>query len=310
MVVTSDHSWLAGIIADLPTPFRDDGSVDLVAFARLCERQICAGAEALLVTDTAAESPTLELHERAALIGTAVRTARGRARVIAGAGSNATARAIVLTRQAEAAGADAVMSVVPYYNRPTQDGIAAHFLAIAEATSLPIVLHDSPARAGRALSDATLLRLAPSSRFAGLRDDIADVARLARLRLLLPSAFRLLGGADAIALPWLCSGGDGCVSALANVTPQLMHGMYIAVRQRRFAYASTIRDTLAALLVTLACDETPSSLKYALSLRGPLSPRLRLPLVEPDADSKVAIAHVVDGIWPTPLAAMPGRLRG
>jgi 4-hydroxy-tetrahydrodipicolinate synthase len=146
--------WLGGIIADVPTPFTDDNEIDHAAFARLCERQACAGASAVLIGDVTGEAPTLTAHERTALIRTAVTISRGRIKVIAGAGSNATDHAIAWTRLAHAAGANAVTSVVPYYNRPTQDGIAAHFHAIADATRLPLILHDAPARCARALADA------------------------------------------------------------------------------------------------------------------------------------------------------------
>jgi 4-hydroxy-tetrahydrodipicolinate synthase len=146
MTSANRADWLAGYIPDLPTPFDENGELDLEAFASLCERQIEAGASALVVGETAGEMSTLESSERALLVRRAVEVARGRVRIIAGAGSNATNRAVELTRQAEAAGADAVLSVVPYYNKPMQDGICAHFRAIAASTRLPVILHDIPSR--------------------------------------------------------------------------------------------------------------------------------------------------------------------
>ena len=175
-------TWLAGYIADLPTPFDDDDRIDLTAFARLCERQIEAGASAIVVGETAGEASTLTPAEHDAIVRTAIAIARGRARIIAGAGSNSTAQAIELTRRAEMAGADAVLSVVPYYNKPMQAGIYAHFQAIANSTALPIILHDSPSRTLRELSDDTLARLAQSKQFIGLRDGTGDITRPMRLR--------------------------------------------------------------------------------------------------------------------------------
>src|SRR5664279_5619228 len=149
-------TWLAGYIPDLPTPFDDDDRIDLAAFARLCERQIEAGVSAIVVGETAGEASTLTPAEHDTVIRAAVEIAKGRVRVIAGAGSNSTSQAIELTRRAQAAGADAVISVVPYYNKPMQAGIRAHFQAIAEQTALPIILHDVPSRTVRELADETL----------------------------------------------------------------------------------------------------------------------------------------------------------
>src|SRR5450631_3671534 len=167
-------TWLAGYIPDLPTPFDEAGAVDLKAFARLCERQIAAGVSAVVVCETAGEASTLTPAEQDSVIRAAVRIARGRIRVIAGAGSNSTSQAIELTQRAGAAGADAVLSVVPYYNKPMQTGIHAHYRAIAETTSLPIILHDIPSRTIRELADDTLARLAESKQFIGLRDGAGD----------------------------------------------------------------------------------------------------------------------------------------
>jgi 4-hydroxy-tetrahydrodipicolinate synthase len=186
--------WLAGYISDLPTPFDEGGEIDWVAFAKICERQIEAGAAAIVVAETAGEASNLTTTEHDAIVRAAVRTAQGRIRVIAGAGSNSTGQAIELATRAEQAGADAVLSVVPYYNKPMQAGICAHFQAIAGATRLPIILHDIPSRTNRELADDTLARLAESKQFIGLRDATGDITRPMRLRSLLPPEFRLLSG--------------------------------------------------------------------------------------------------------------------
>jgi 4-hydroxy-tetrahydrodipicolinate synthase len=166
---------MTGYIPDLPTPFDDTGEVDGKAFARLCERQIEAGVPALVVCETAGEASTLSATEQERIIRTAVGIAQGRTRVIAGAGSNSTRQAIELTRRAEAAGADAVLSVIPYYNKPMQEGIYEHFRAIADSTGLPIILHDIPSRTVRELADDTLARLAQCGQIVGLRDATGDV---------------------------------------------------------------------------------------------------------------------------------------
>src|SRR5471030_1512554 len=214
-------TWLAGYIPDLPTPFDDNDRIDLTAFARLCERQIEAGVSAIVVGETTGEASTLTSAEHDTVVRTAVEIARGRVRVIAGAGSNSTSQAIEPTRRAAAAGADAVLSVVPYYNKPMQAGIFAHFQAVADKTSLPIILHDIPSRTIRELSDDTLARLAKSSQFIGLRDATCDITRPMRLRPQLPPGFRLLSGDDTTALAFIADGGDGCISLVSNIAPDL-----------------------------------------------------------------------------------------
>jgi 4-hydroxy-tetrahydrodipicolinate synthase len=281
--------WLAGLIVDLPTPFHDDDSVDLAAFAQLCERQIAAGASALLVGETAGEMATLTDDEHDALVRTAVAIARGRACVIAGAGSNATGHAIALTRRAEAAGADAAMSVVPYYNKPTQAGFEAHFRAVADATTLPVILHDAPSRCARGLADDALLRLAATPRIVGLLDRSGDPMRPLRLRAQAPG-FALLTGDDSGAVSGLMPGCDGWVSSLAAVVPERCVEAFEACHQGRPHHAARLAALLLPLAIALTADTTPASVKYALGLHGWCSPRVRLPMVELSATEKAAIA--------------------
>ncbi|MDB5632849.1 MAG: 4-hydroxy-tetrahydrodipicolinate synthase [Tardiphaga sp.] len=293
MTSALDHPWLAGFIADLPTPFDDNDAVDLAAFELLCERQVAAGATALVVGETAGEAATLSMDEHHVIIRTAVTTARGRAKVITGAGSNATNQAITLTQRAEAAGADAVLSVVPYYNKPMQAGIEAHFRAIADATALPVILHDVPSRTLRSLADETLLRLAESPQFVGLRDGSGDITRPLRLRAMLPPGFRLLSGDDATAMAFLLQGGDGCISTIANIAPKLCREVFCACKQNQPLYAATITDRLAPLNEALPRDATPASIKYALSLLNLSSPRVRLPMVGLAGPEKIAITQAM-----------------
>ncbi|SHL79428.1 4-hydroxy-tetrahydrodipicolinate synthase [Bradyrhizobium lablabi] len=288
-------TWLAGYIPDLPTPFDESGAVDLATLAKLCERQIDARVPAIVVCETAGEASTLTPVEQQRIVGVAVEVARRRVRVIAGAGSNSTSHAIELTRRAERAGADAVLSVVPYYNRPMQAGIHAHFRAIAEATNLPIILHDIPSRTIRELADDTLARLAEAEQFIGLRDATADVARPMRLRPLLPSGFRLLSGDDATALAYFANGGDGSISTISNVAPDLCLAMYSSSRQGRLQSARYVQHRLAPLTSALS-RENPAALKYALCLLGFMSPATRLPIVELTDAAKAEVAGAIAAI--------------
>jgi 4-hydroxy-tetrahydrodipicolinate synthase len=302
-------TWLAGYIPDLPSPFDEGDRIDLTGFAELCERQIEAGVPAVVVGETAGEASTLTPAEHETMIHAAVEIARGRVRVIAGAGSNSTNQAIELTRRAEAAGADAVLSVVPYYNKPMQAGIQAHFRAIADQTALPIILHDIPSRTNRELSDDTLARLAESRRFIGLRDATGDIARLLRLRSLLPPGFRLLSGDDATALAFVANGGDGCISTLSNVAPGLCQAIFSNCRQGRLQTARYLQNRLAPLTVSLN-KESPAALKYALCLLGFMSPATRLPIVELGDDAKAEVAGAIAEIGDEDLACPIESWRG
>jgi 4-hydroxy-tetrahydrodipicolinate synthase len=290
-------SWLTGYIADLPTPFDGDGELDLNAFVALCTRQIDAGAAAIIVGETAGEASTLSAAEKLRLVRCAVETAQGRARVIAGAGSNSTDRAIELTRQAERAGADAVLSVVPYYNKPMQEGMVVHFRAIAASTALPVILHDIPARTVRELSDATLITLAESAQFVGLRDGAGNVARPLRLQQRLRPHFRLLTGDDATAPAYMMAGGHGCMSAIANVIPGLCQAIHASLSEGRLQSARLLSSRLSPIAELLAADH-PVALKYALALLGLVRPDTRLPLVPLDDTARrlveAAVARLCD----------------
>lgn len=304
-------TWLGGFIPDLPTPFDSIHEIDLASFRQLCERQIAAGATALVVGELTGEDSTLSPTEHSALVRTAVQTVRGRAAVIAGAGSNSTSQAIELTKQAEADGADAVLSVVPYYNKPTQSGICAHFFAVADSTALPIVLHDVPSRTVRELSDGSVAELAKSPQFLGLRDATGDITRPLRLRSLVRPEFRLLSGDDTTAPAFLVHGGDGCISMTSNVVPDLCQQLYRSCRQGELQAARGLAARLGHLTAALSREPTPAPLKYALSLLGLMSPRVRLPLVEPSNESKADVATAVEtlckeaGVQPTIAAPSP-----
>jgi 4-hydroxy-tetrahydrodipicolinate synthase len=298
-------TWLAGYMADLPTPFDENDRIDLTALARLCERQIEAGVSAIAVGETAGEAATLTPAEHDAIVRAAVEIAHGRVRVIAGAGSNSTVQAIELTRRAEMAGADAALSVVPYYNKPMQAGIQAHFQAIADSTALPIVLHDIPSRTIRELSDDTLVGLAQSRQFIGLRDGTGDITRPMRLRSRLPLGFRLLSGDDTTALAFLANGGDGCISTVSNVAPELCRVIFSSCREGRLQSARYLQNRLAPLTAALS-KESPAALKYALYLLGFMRPNTRLPMVELADAAKAQVATAIAEIGDADLAC-PGE---
>jgi len=213
--------------------------------------------------------------------------------VIAGAGSNATAHAIELTKDAEAAGADAILSVVPYYNKPTQTGLYAHFRAIAQSSGLPIILYDVPSRTVCGLADETIARLAEQPKIIGLKDATGDVTRPMRLRSLLGPEFRLLTGDDATALAFISQGGNGCISVTSNVAPGLCRNMFLACRQGQISSAQRWAIPVAQLTAVLFHETSPSPLKYALSLLGLMSPKVRLPLVELTSQTRAEVAAVM-----------------
>jgi 4-hydroxy-tetrahydrodipicolinate synthase len=286
-------SKLSGYAPALPTPFDGDDRIDSDAFERLCDLQIKSGATALVVCGTTGEAPNLSLTEHRHLVRIAAEVSRGRVPVIAGAGSNATEHAIELTKDAEAHGADAILSVVPYYNRPTQAGLYAHFRTIAVQTCLPIILYDVPSRTGCALADETIARLAEVSHIIGLKDASGDIARPARLRPMVGANFRLLSGHDATALGFLANGGDGCISVTSNVAPALCRNMYLAWKQAQNVRALRLAHVIGELSTALFLESNPAPVKYSLSLFGLMSSQVRLPLVELSPHAKEEIFDIL-----------------
>jgi 4-hydroxy-tetrahydrodipicolinate synthase len=286
-------SKLSGYAPALPTPFDADDGIDCEAFERLCDLQIMSGATALVVCGTTGEAPNLTVSEYCELIRIAVRVSRVRVPVIAGAGSNATKHAIELTEDAETNGADAILSVVPYYNRLSQAGLYTHFCEIAVSTALPVILYDVPSRTARGLDDETVARLAEVPQIIGLKDATGDVARPARLRPLVGVDFRLLSGDDATAFAFLTQGGDGCISVTSNAAPALCRSMFLAWRQGEIARAQRFALALTQLTAALFSGPNPVPLKYALSLFDLMSSRVRLPLVELGERDKIEVANVL-----------------
>jgi 4-hydroxy-tetrahydrodipicolinate synthase len=286
-------SKLSGYAPAIPTPFDQNGDIDAAALERFCEMQIDHGATALVVCGTTGEAPTLTPAEHNRIVRIAVEVAHGCVPVIAGAGSNSTSQAIEFAKDAEAAGADAILSVVPYYNKPMQAGIEAHFRAIANATGLPMILYDVPSRTVCGVADETVARLAENPRIIGLKDATGDLTRLPRLRAMVGEDFRLLSGDDRTAFNFVAQGGHGCISVTSNVAPGLCRGMYLALKREQINLAVRIAAVVRELTDVLFRESNPAPVKAALGLLNVMPAHVRLPLVEPSPDTKAEVASVL-----------------
>lgn len=266
-----------GVITALITPLRD-GNVDEAAFRRLLERQIAAGVHGVVPMGTTGESATLHLDEHKRVVEQCVEIAAGRIRVIAGAGSSATDKAIELTRFAKTVGADGALVVTPYYNRPSQAGMQAHFEAVADAVQLPILLYNVPGRTGVDLSNETVAALAAHPNIVGIKDASADVARASWMRANIHGAFDLISGDDSSYLGYAAHGGVGVISVTSNVAPEAMVALYDAIQAGDFAVARSWQERLIGLHKALFLDNSPSPAKYALARLGLCEEEIRLPL--------------------------------
>ncbi len=286
--MTLDLARLHGSIPALITPFRD-GRVDIKAFESIVEWQIAEGSHGLVPCGTTGESPTLSEDEFAAVVGAAVKAAKGRVPVIAGTGSNSTAHAIELTQLAQKLGADAALVVAPYYNRPTQDGMYLHFEAIAKATRLPILLYNVPKRTSSDIAPDTMGRLAKIANIVGVKDATADVARATQQRALCGPKFLQISGEDGTALGFNAHGGVGCISVTANVAPRLCSEFQVACARGDFATARELHERLMPLHDTLFCETSPAPVKYAVSLLAKCEETVRLPLAPLSETSKAKV---------------------
>ena len=288
---------LCGSMVALVTPFRD-GRIDEAAFIRLCERQIGAGSSALVPCGTTGEAPTLSHAEQIQLIGLTIRVARGRVPVIAGAGSNCTATTIELVRHAEALGADAALCIVPYYNRPSQEGLYRHFEAVQASTSLPVLLYDVPKRTGTALELDTIIRLARLPNIAGLKDASGDMARASRLRTSVPPGFLRLCGDDSLAVDHLALGSHGCISVTANIAPALCAALHQAWATHDYGRVARITRQLAELNAALFVESNPVPVKWALAELGLMGDELRLPLTSLQQRHQRQVRQALQDILP------------
>ena len=277
-----------GSIPALVTPFKNN-ALDRDAYKALVERQVNAGSSALVPVGTTGESATLTHEEHRIVVSLCIEAARGRVPVIAGCGSNSTAEAIGLVDHAKAAGADAALVVCPYYNRPDQAGIEAHFTAINNAVQLPIFLYNVPGRTVADIEPETVGRLAKLPNIIGIKDATADLARVTLHRQLAGEDFIQLSGDDPSALGHRAMGGAGCISVTANVAPELNATMHKAVSDGDFAKAREIDLKLIGLHKGLFTTASPGPTKYAMSKLGLCSDEVRLPITKPDAEGRAVV---------------------
>lgn len=279
--MTLSVEWLRGCGTALVTPFTQGGAVDEGCFRALVERQIAGGVRVLVPCGTTGESATLSSAEQAALITTTVAIARGRARVLAGVGSNDTAQTVERATAARAAGADAVLVVAPYYNKPTQAGLTAHYRAVADAVpGMPLVIYNVPGRTSSNVAAATVLSLAravPS--IVAVKEASGDMAQIMAILRERPAGFLVLSGDDAVTLPLIALGGDGIISVASNEVPDLMVGLTNAALTGDWAGARTLHYRLLPLMEANFIESNPGPVKAALAALGLLDEHFRLPLV-------------------------------
>ncbi|WP_374468299.1 4-hydroxy-tetrahydrodipicolinate synthase [Phenylobacterium sp.] len=267
-----------GVLPALVTPFRD-GRVDEDAFVALVERQIAGGVHGLVPVGTTGETATLSHEEHRRVVELCVQTARGRVPVVAGAGSNSTDEAIELVRHAKAIGADAALVVTPYYNRPSQEGLYAHYAAINEAVQLPILVYNVPGRTSVDISNDVLARLSKLPNIVGIKDATGDLTRASLQRIECGEDWVMLSGDDGSGLGYMAHGGHGCISVTANVAPEQTAAMYDAALAGDWAGALQHQDRLVRLHKALFSDASPSPTKYALAHLGLCAEDVRLPIV-------------------------------
>jgi 4-hydroxy-tetrahydrodipicolinate synthase len=269
---------LTGSLVALVTPMQEDGRLDLECLRRLVDWHVDQGTDALVMVGTTGESPTVSPEEHCLLIRTAVEQAGGRIPVVAGTGANSTAEAIELSRCAKEAGAVAGLSVAPYYNKPTQEGLYRHFRAIAEAVDLPMILYNVPGRTASDIANETVLRLAQVPGIIGIKDATGNIERGSDLIRRAPEGFAVYSGDDASALALMLLGGQGVISVTANVAPAAMHAMCVAALSGDLVRAREINRRLLPLHQRLFVEANPIPVKWALAEMGRIGPGIRLPL--------------------------------
>ncbi len=270
---------IKGSIVAIVSPMREDGVLDYEAYKRLIEWHVAEGTNAIVAVGTTGESPTVDPEEHGELIRVAVQAVQGRIPVIAGTGGNSTREAVELTRYAKEVGATATLQVVPYYNKPTQEGLYRHFRTIAETVDIPVILYNVPGRTVADLANDTTVRLAQVPGIVGIKDATGDLARAADLLRRLPPHFAVYSGNDDSALALILLGGHGVISVSANVAPRQMSDMVRAALAGDLARARQINNQLLPLHAKLFVEPNPVAVKWALAKMGRIAPGIRLPLV-------------------------------
>ena len=285
-------SSFRGSFTALITPFKN-GALDEKAFRDLVEWQISEGTHGLVPVGTTGESPTLSHAEHHKVVEMCIDEAKGRVPVIAGAGSNSTREAVDLAVHAEKAGADAVLVVTPYYNKPTQEGMYQHFKAVNDAIGIPIIIYNIPPRSVVDMSVETMTRLFELKNIAGVKDATASMVRVSQQRAALGEDFNQLSGEDATVLGYMAHGGHGCISVTSNVAPRLCSEFHQAWQKGDHTTALKLHDKLMPLHTNLFIESNPAPIKYALSLLGKMQETLRLPMVPVSEPTRVAVRNAM-----------------
>jgi 4-hydroxy-tetrahydrodipicolinate synthase len=281
-----------GSFTALVTPFKN-GSVDEKSFRDLVDWQITEGTKGLVPVGTTGESPTLSHEEHGHVVQWCVEQTRGRVPVVAGAGSNSTKEAIAMAAHAEEVGADAVLVVTPYYNKPTQEGLYQHFKAINDAIGIPIIIYNIPPRSVIDMTVETMERLFELENIAGVKDATANMTRVSQQRAAMEPDFNQLSGEDATALGFNAHGGHGCISVTANVAPRLCAEFQNSCLDGDYAAALRLQDKLMPLHTALFLETSPAPVKYALSLVGKCSETVRLPMVPVNEKTRAAVREAM-----------------
>lgn len=283
---------LSGSLVAIVTPMTADGALDLPRLKGLVDWHVAEGTDGIVIVGTTGESPTVDVAEHCKLIEATIEYAAKRVPVIAGTGGNSTREAIELTRFAAKAGADYSLSVVPYYNKPTQEGLYRHFRAIAESADIPVLLYNVPSRTVADLANDTVLRLAEVPRIVGLKESTSSVERVTDLMMRMPKGFMVFSGNDDAALAYALLGANGVISVTANVAPRHMHDMIAAAKAGDAARAIAINNKLLGLHKSLFVESNPIPVKWALHRMGRIAEGLRLPLtpLSPQYHETVAAA--------------------
>jgi 4-hydroxy-tetrahydrodipicolinate synthase len=283
---------VGGAITGLVTPF-EDGALDRVGLMALVERQILGGVDGLVVCGTTGEGPVLTDDERARIIAASVEIAEGKVPVIAASGTNSTETTIEETRQAQVLGANAALVTVPYYSKPSQDGIVRHFQTVADSTEIPLIVHNLPSHTAVDLAPATIERLGSIPGIIGIADGSGDTCRITTWRPRLPEGVALFSTHDATAMAFILAGGQGAIGAASNVVPRLFSAMLHAAIAGNLSAALVLHERLQPLFRALCCESEPASVKHALHLLRDTSAEVRLPLVEVEAGTQSAIAEAL-----------------